>query len=118
VSTPSTYPKVPPLYRLRVVEGPHVGTMCRLTSARATVGRSPHNQIALPREPWLSMSHFALNWSPEQRTYVAIDFGAQLTVLINGEPLAGNRSLASGDVLTIGSTQLVFERDAEELSRN
>jgi hypothetical protein len=74
-----------------------------------TVGRSEHNDVVLTRELSLSRSHFALNWSAEKRTFVAIDFGAHNPVLINGALLAGSRFLAAGDLLTIGSTQLTFE---------
>jgi pSer/pThr/pTyr-binding forkhead associated (FHA) protein len=81
-----------------------------LTSARTTVGRAEHNDVVLRREPVLSRSHFALNWSADQRTFVLIDFGANVPVLVNGEPVAGSRSLAAGDKLTIGSTHMVFER--------
>ena len=49
--------------------------------------------MVLEREPSLSRSHFALNWSAERRTFVAIDFGANHPVLINGEPLAGSDPL-------------------------
>lgn len=68
--------------------------------------------MVLTREPSLSRSHFALNWSAERRTFVVLEFGAHAPVLINGEPLAGSRPLAPGDRLTVGSTQLVFERTA------
>jgi len=109
-AVPSKYLEVPAIFCLRVLIGPHAGTVCALNSARVTVGRSADNDIVLTRELSLSRSHFALNWSAEQRTFVAIDFGANAPVLINGEPLASSRPLAPGDVLTIGSTQLVFER--------
>ena len=110
VSETPTYLEVPAIFCLRVLTGPHSGTVFSLNSARATVGRSAHNDVVLTREPSLSRSHFALNWSAERRTFVVIDFGANAPVLINGEPLASSRPLAPGDVLTIGSTQLVFER--------
>ena len=110
MSATSTYPEVPGIFCLRVLTGPHAGAVCALNSARVTVGRSAHNDVVLTREPSLSRSHFALNWSGERRTFVVVDFGANAPVLINGEPLAGNRALTPGDVLTIGSTQLVFER--------
>ena len=102
--------EVPAIFSLRVLTGPYSGTVWPLKTARVTVGRSPQNDVDLPREKSLSRSHFALNWSAERRTFVAIDFGAPVPVLINGEPLAGSQPLAPGDLLTIGSTELVFER--------
>jgi pSer/pThr/pTyr-binding forkhead associated (FHA) protein len=110
VGATQTYLEVPAIFCLRVLTGPHSGTVYALTSARVTVGRSAHNDVVLTREPSLSRSHFALNWSADRRTFVVVDFGANAPVLINGEPLASNRPLAPGDLLTIGSTQLVFER--------
>jgi serine/threonine-protein kinase len=103
------YAEVPPIFRLRVLAGPQAGTVYALNSSRATVGRSRDNDFVLSGERFLSRSHFALNWSPERRTFVVIDFGSHAPVLINGEPLSGSRPLAPGDLLTIGSTQLVFE---------
>jgi serine/threonine protein kinase len=111
VDTRQTYLELPAIFRLRVLTGPHAGTVCALSSARVTVGRSEHNDVVLAREPSLSRSHFALNWSAERRTFVAVDFAAHDPVLINGEPLAGSRPLAPGDRLTVGSTQLVFETE-------
>ena len=109
VETKQTYLHVPAIFRLRVLTGPHAGAVRALNSARATVGRAGHNDMVLAREPSLSRSHFALNWSAERRTFVVVDFGAHAPVLINGEPLAGSRILAPGDLLAVGSTQLVFE---------
>jgi len=103
------YLEVPAMFCLRVMTGPHAGAVYALKSARITVGRSEHNDVVLTREPSLSRSHFALNWSAEKRTFVAIDFGAHNPVLINDALLAGSRFLAAGDLLTIGSTQLAFE---------
>jgi DNA-binding NtrC family response regulator len=40
------------------------------------------------------------------------DLGSQNGTRINGEPLVGSRSLASGDTLTVGNVTLVFHSDA------
>jgi len=116
IASRGRYPEVPAIFCLRILSGPHAGMVCALRSARATVGRGGKNDVVLEREPSLSRSHFALNWSAERRTFVAIDFGANHPVLINGEPLAGSRPLALGDLLAVGSTQLVFERSATSRS--
>ena len=60
----------------------------------------------------MSRSHFALNWSAEQRTFVAVDFGARWPLLVNGAAVVGSRPLAPGDVLVVGATRIVFESTA------
>lgn len=102
-------PSLPPLFQLRVVDGPYAGKVFPLSNTRMTVGRSSDCDIPLS-EPSLSRTHCALQWDSVQRGFVAIDFRACNPMLINGEVLRDQRLLQVGDALTFGVTVMVFER--------
>jgi hypothetical protein len=106
----SPYPVVPSKFRLRLIAGPDAGMAFSLEAGRMTVGRAPHNDVVL-REQSLSRSHFGLNWSAEQGTFVIVDFGARAPVSVNGRPIEGTAALADGDAIAVGSTEILFERE-------
>ena len=105
----SPYPVVSSRFRLRLVAGPDAGMAFALGAARMTVGRAPHNDVVL-REQSLSRSHFGLNWSVEEATFFLVEFGARERVTVNGRPVEGTAPLAEGDVIAVGSTEILFER--------
>ena len=60
--------------------------------------------------PWISKHHGGVDWRDGR--WWANDGGSVNTVTVNGEPIAEDRPLDSGDVLGFGQTRLLFETDA------
>jgi pSer/pThr/pTyr-binding forkhead associated (FHA) protein len=85
-----------------------------LSGERVTVGKASTNVVALEHDTTVSRLHAVLEnfgqaWSVR-------DLGSRNGTYVNGEKIAADRILRSGDELRIGSSRLVFwkTRDADE----
>jgi hypothetical protein len=71
-----------------------------------TIGRSRDCDIVL-EDPGISRRHAQLRRAGEG--FAIQDLGSTNGLLVNGERLEGDRPLRSGDVIELGSTEVVFE---------
>jgi len=71
-----------------------------------TIGRSRDCDIVL-EDPGISRRHAELR--PAGDGFAIQDLGSTNGVLVNGEALQGARPLRGGDVIELGSTEVVFE---------
>lgn len=105
---PAAYPEVPAAtmiqggQRLTVVKGIDAGQSFAL-GAQARLGRNPDNEIRLS-DPQASRYHALIRYQPPN--YVIIDQGSGNGTYVNGRPISQPTPLASGDVITIGNTQI------------
>src|SRR3954462_14073718 len=76
-----------------------------LASGEFVVGRSTDCQLSLD-DPLVSRRHAVLR---VRRDGVSVqDFGSRNGVLVNGTKIAGERELAAGDKVSIGSQEMVL----------
>jgi hypothetical protein len=71
-----------------------------------TIGRSRDCEMVL-EDPGISRRHAELR--PAGDGFAIVDLGSTNGVLVNGERLQGARPLNGGDVIELGSTEVVFE---------
>jgi len=89
-----------------------------LNKPRITIGRSRESDIFLP-DQWLSRHHAAI----EQRRdgHYVLDLKSKNGTLLNGQPLAEERKLRDGDIITLGEHVLTYTaegaREEEEEER-
>lgn len=88
--------------QLRVVEGRETW---KLTSEEITIGRLPECHVALA-DPEVSRRHAQLQ--KRQDGWWVLDLHSTNDTYVNGQ-IVKERRLEAGDVVTVGSTQLVFE---------
>ena len=74
---------------------------------RATIGRQPACDIALPEDPSVSRVHAVLERIGEEWTLVD-DGSSRNGSFVNGQRMHGRQLLRDGDVVRVGDTQLVF----------
>jgi pSer/pThr/pTyr-binding forkhead associated (FHA) protein len=77
-----------------------------LTGERVTLGKAPTNVVALEHDPTVSRLHAILEnhgsaWSIR-------DMGSRNGTYVNGEKIAAERVLHSGDEVRIGKSRLVY----------
>ncbi|HTI74398.1 MAG TPA: FHA domain-containing protein [Mycobacterium sp.] len=77
-----------------------------LTGERVTLGKAPTNAVALEHDPTVSRLHAILEnhgsaWSIR-------DMGSRNGTYVNGEKIAAERVLHSGDEVRIGKSRLVY----------
>ena len=77
-----------------------------LESDRFTVGRADTNQLALTDDPSVSRLHAVLERYPGG--WVIRDLGSRNGTSVDGQRLAGERPLHSGEEILVGSTRMVF----------
>jgi hypothetical protein len=99
--------------RLREVGAPGTATLVLPSGERVqvgdrtiTIGRLPDCSIALP-DANVSRRHSEV----QQRgtAYVIVDLGSTNGTKVNGIRIEGERTLADGDIISVGSTHLRFE---------
>jgi pSer/pThr/pTyr-binding forkhead associated (FHA) protein len=76
-----------------------------LAKPRVTVGRSRESDIFLP-DQWLSRHHAAIEHRSDG--YYVLDLKSKNGTLLNGQPLAEERRLRDGDIITLGEHVLTY----------
>jgi pSer/pThr/pTyr-binding forkhead associated (FHA) protein len=77
-----------------------------LTGDRVTLGKASTNAVALDHDPTVSRLHAILeNHGP---AWSIRDVGSRNGTYVNGEKIAGERVLRSGDEVRIGKSRLVY----------
>jgi hypothetical protein len=92
------------LARVKVVQGPDYGSIYVLTAKSVTIGRGEENDLVLTD---LKASRKHAQLSLGRMGWEVSDAGSANGILWNGKPTPGS-VLRTGDVVTIGETQLEF----------
>ena len=74
---------------------------------RATIGRQPACDVALPEDPSVSRVHAVLERIGDEWTLVD-DGSSRNGSFVNGQRVRGRQLLRDGDVVSVGDTQIVF----------
>ncbi len=82
------------------------GERVALTDRIVTIGRLPDCTIALP-DANVSRKHTEVHH--RGNAFVIVDLGSTNGTKINGTRIDGERTLADGDIVSVGSTHLRFE---------
>jgi len=93
---------------LIITAGPLSGKQFILYNPVTTIGRSPKADIMLAKETGAADLHCRISRSGNRMTLEDLSGGR---TLVNGRPV-GSTVLRSGDVITIGGTQLTFHERA------
>ncbi|ANS32553.1 FHA domain protein (plasmid) [Rhodococcus opacus] len=76
-------------------------------AGRMTVGRSHRSDFVLSWDPMVSRLHAVIEWTGTH--WDVIDDGLSRNgTFVNGERLTGRRHLRSGDIISIGATEVTF----------
>ena len=92
---------------LLCIEGERSWTVAIPPSGELVIGRGPDASLRLGDE-LVSRAHAQLLVVPDGIRLA--DLGSRHGTLVNGQPLAGPRLLASGDVITVGTALLIVHR--------
>jgi pSer/pThr/pTyr-binding forkhead associated (FHA) protein len=79
----------------------------RTGTDRATIGRQPACDVALPEDPSVSRVHAVLERIGAEWTLVD-DGSSRNGTFVNGQRVHGRQLLRDGDVVSVGDTQIVF----------
>jgi hypothetical protein len=85
-----------------------------LTSDVSSIGRSEDNTVVLD-DAACSRHHAQIRL--ESGRYALVDLGSLNGTLVNGEQVTGSRDLRDGDVVTIGTTNLIFSLSPEQATQ-
>ncbi|MBI1348471.1 FHA domain-containing protein [bacterium] len=102
-----------PATRLRLVEvldGPLRGMQYVWTGSRMIIGREQDCQVKL-QDAAVSRHHCVL--LQDDYAVRVRDLGSRNGTFLQGKRVSGEQILLSGDVLTIGQTQLKFQEEAQ-----
>jgi serine phosphatase RsbU (regulator of sigma subunit)/pSer/pThr/pTyr-binding forkhead associated (FHA) protein len=83
-----------------------------LKGKKITIGRSPENDIII-KDPYSSNLHAFID--PSDTGYVLRDNNSKNGTFLNGERIQGEIDLNKGDIILVGSTRIIFDK---ELSTN
>lgn len=107
---------------LEVISGPSSGVRISQQSTSVSglslrIGRVPENDLAV-NDPEVSGKHALVNWNSKNSKWELVDMGSLNGTRLNSQPVSASDSslrqrsspvqLASGDVITLGSTSKVF----------
>ncbi|KAM1171801.1 hypothetical protein ACFX2I_021970 [Malus domestica] len=113
---------------LEVISGPSHGLRCSIQSTSTsrlpmTLGRVPPSDLLL-KDSEVSGKHALINWNSNKMKWELVDMGSLNGTLLNSQPInnpdSGSRhwgnpmELASGDIITLGTTSKVFVHIASE----
>src|SRR4051795_13164578 len=93
---------------LVVAQGVHAGKVIPVTSTEFLIGRDPQCQLR-PASPAISKQHCALTVR-DAKAFVR-DCGSTNGTFINGEQVAGEREVKSGDRLKVGPLEFDLRID-------
>jgi hypothetical protein len=96
--------KPPPPAHLEFIFGPLEGKTVKLTGEVTTLGSAAGNSVVIA-DPGVSRKHIGIRRDPAG--YEMADLGSTNGVYVNGQRLA-KRLLVSGDIIRIGSSEMVF----------
>lgn len=94
---------------LSVIQGPLAGKQFILYELRTRIGSSPKCEITLLKDPGIMPEHAIIE--KQGAGHVLTNAHPQAMTLINSQPIQRVR-LQSGNVITMGSTSLLFEEKA------
>lgn len=94
---------------LSVIQGPLAGKQFILYELRTRIGSSPKCEITLLKDPGIMPEHAIIE--KQGAGHVLTNAQPQSPTLINGQPTQRAR-LQAGNVITMGSTSLLFEEKA------
>jgi pSer/pThr/pTyr-binding forkhead associated (FHA) protein len=98
---------MPGQYQLTLRSGPNPGTVFTLEGEQLTIGRDSSNEIAI-NDAEVSRRHATLSFQGGK--YVIEDLGSTNGTFVNGQRLAAQRVLKSGEIITLGEKiELVYE---------
>lgn len=120
---PKTMPLTPPTFLseenattfdpvvgwLVCIEGATKGTDYRIHSQNNYIGRSTRMDISIPGDPHISAENSAIiAYDNEDRTFYFGPGSGRNIVRVNGKPALSVEKIEAYDVLTIGTTKLLF----------
>jgi hypothetical protein len=94
---------------LTISQGPMAGTQYELLDPRTRIGSSARCEIVIENDPELLPEHAVIETAGAERTLHNVTLGA--LPIVNGRPVSSAR-LEPGDVITIGSIRLVYQKRA------
>jgi hypothetical protein len=92
---------------LAVEEGIHVGQRFKL-KGNMRIGRAHDNDIQL-RSPHVSRYHLLINRT--DKGYVLTELGSANGTWVNGSRIHGAKALKHGDIVIVGSEQMIFREE-------
>ncbi|KPK75439.1 MAG: hypothetical protein AMJ79_11235 [Phycisphaerae bacterium SM23_30] len=90
-----------------VMTGKQQGEYYPLGRRTNVIGRDEALPIQILDER-VSRKHVKIRFDPEKESFHAVDMNSKHGVYINGEKISGAAKLADDDLITIGSTSLLF----------
>jgi pSer/pThr/pTyr-binding forkhead associated (FHA) protein len=91
---------------LVVAQGVHTGKVIPIGTAQFLIGRDPHCNLR-PASPSISKQHCGI-FIRGNNVFVQ-DYGSTNGTCVNGEQVAGEQEVASGDKLKVGPLEFVIE---------
>lgn len=96
-----------PSARLEFILGPLAGQSIRISEEMTTLGSVAGNTIVLA-DPAVSRKHVAIR--RQNGEYEVADLGSTNGIYVNGHKVP-KKSLAPGDIVRVGNTEMVFRRE-------
>lgn len=91
------------------IDGPAKGADYRIHTDYNFIGRDPNMDICITGDSRISRDrHAVIVYDPQERMFFFGPQNAKSVVRLNNRPVIGQAELKSHDVLTIGSTKLLF----------
>jgi pSer/pThr/pTyr-binding forkhead associated (FHA) protein len=98
-------PPAPPTANLEIVRGPYAGASFSIDRPVCSIGRGPQNDVRV-RDDGVSTSHATL--LRKGTTWFVVDLRSANGTFVDGSRVAGERELAPGSRLKLGSVEMVF----------
>src|SRR4051794_39756731 len=96
--------------KLQVIAGPNQGQAFNLVDRSSTaIGRGDTATFRLA-DPTVSRAHCSVEWADGKA--ILRDSGSKTGTKVNGKAITGDHKLQPGEVISIGTTQMRFEREA------
>ena len=96
-----------PSARLEFILGPLAGQTIKISEDMTTLGSVAGNSIVLA-DPAVSKKHVAIR--RQNGEYEVADLGSTNGIYVNGHKVP-KKSLAPGDIVRVGNTEMVFRRE-------